>query len=325
MTLRWGRLFALGLAALAAGTAQAAEQQVWHHAILEAKSDAGIFMMVGNGFAEKQGLKLEFVQFKSDSIALKALISGDVDSYDGTFAGTVSAAEKGIGVKLLGCHWPGLPHGIFVRNSINRPEDLRGKTIAISTPYSLPDVLGRALLAKYNIPASEVTFANLGSDLDRYKSLVAGIADATIVSGEYVPIAAKDGIKLLIAGRDVLPNYMRLCEFAMAKTLATRHDDAVRFIAAEMNALRYAITHREETLKLTQELTNGKPDDPRAAYIYDDAVATNSVDPEIGLPMDKINWMMGELVADGTIAQPYDMTKMIDASIRTEALARVAK
>ncbi len=76
-----------------------------------------------------------------------------------------------------------------------------------------------------------------------------------------------------------------------------------------MTALRYAITHREETLKLTQELTNGKPDDPRAAYIYDDAVATHSVDPEIGLPMDKINWMVGELVADGTIAQPYDMTK----------------
>jgi NitT/TauT family transport system substrate-binding protein len=316
---------AAALFALLPAAALAQAPMTWHHGILEAKSDAGIFMMVQQGFAEKQGLKLELFQFKSDAVGLRALLAGDIDSYDGAFAGTIAASERGIDVKVLGCHWPGLPHGIFVRSTVATPQDLRDKTFAISSPNSLPDVLGKALLAKYGIPVSEVRFANLGSDLDRYKSLVAGVADATVVSGEYQPIAAKDGIRLLVAGRDVLPLYMRVCMFATAKNLAARHEAAVRFMAAEMTALGYAITHRDETLKLTREITGAKPDDPRPAYIYDDAVRTHSIDPEISLPMDKINFMMRQAVADKTIPAPYDMSKMIEPSVREEALKRVGK
>src|SRR4030081_765195 len=76
--------------ALAASPALA--QSAWRHGVIEAKSDAGILMMVTRGFAEKQGLKLEIVQFKSDAIGLKALLPGEVESYDGALTGTVVAA-----------------------------------------------------------------------------------------------------------------------------------------------------------------------------------------------------------------------------------------
>ena len=303
----------------------AAEDLQWRHGILEAKSDAGIYMMVNQGFAQKQGVQLDLIQFKSDAIALRALIAGAIDSYDGTFAGTVSARAHGIDVRLLGCDWPGLPHGIFVRDSIAGPQDLRGKTFAISTPNSLPDVLARALLAKYDIPAASVRFANLGGDLDRYKALVAGVADASVVSGEYEPIAAANGVKLLIAGRDVLPLYMRVCIFTTGAALKAHPDAAVRFMAAEMQGLGYAVTHRDATLALTRKLTGATPDDPRPAYIYDDAVRTHGIDPELSLPMDKINWMAAELVKEGILKQPYDMKKMIDPSVREAALKRLGK
>lgn len=92
-----------------------------------------------------------------------------------------------------------------------------------------------------------------------------------------------------------------------------------------MQALSYAVTHRDETLKLTREITGAKPDDPRPAYIYDDAVRTHSIDPHLSLPMDKITWMAGELVREGIVKQPYDMTKMIDAGVREKALKLVPK
>ncbi|HTP84446.1 MAG TPA: ABC transporter substrate-binding protein, partial [Alphaproteobacteria bacterium] len=70
----------LAVALLLAPQANAADAPlVWRHAIIEAKSDAGIFMMVTQGFAEKQGLKLEISQVKSDAIGLKALIAGELD------------------------------------------------------------------------------------------------------------------------------------------------------------------------------------------------------------------------------------------------------
>jgi len=314
---------ALMLAPLAAGAAE--PPLVWRHAIIEAKSDAGIFFMITRGFAEKQGLSLEMSQVKTDAIGLKALIAGELDSYDGTIGGTVMAAARGAEVKLIGCHWPGLPHGIFTKAGVTSVAELRGKTFAISTPSSLPDLLAKAALAKFGIAANEVKFANLGADLDRYKALAVGVVDATVVSGEYAPIATTQGLKLLLPGREVLPNYMRLCYFSTARALQARHEAAVRFMAAEMAALRYALSHREETIALTREITGAKADDPRPAYIFDDTVKTHAVDPELSLPMEKIQWMADQLVTEGGLTRSFDMAKMIDPSIREAALARLAQ
>jgi len=300
-------------------------QAPWRHGIIEAKSDAGILMMVTRGFAERQGLKLEIMQFKSDAIGLKALLAGELDSYDGGLTGTVVAASHGVDVKLLGCHWPGLPHGIFVRNTVGTVEDIKGKTFAISTPFSHPDVIARTLLARHNIDPAEVKFANLGGDLDRYRALIAGVADATVISNEYAPVAEKNGIRLLIPAREVLPDYMRLCMFSSGRALAKKHDDAVRFLAAEMSALRYALSHRDEAIKLTQEVTGAKPDDPRPAYIFDDTVRTAGVDPDISIPMDKVKWMQDLLIKNGQLAKPFDLNTMTAPEIRAEAAKRVEK
>ncbi|HTP82175.1 MAG TPA: ABC transporter substrate-binding protein [Alphaproteobacteria bacterium] len=324
--LRIAAATALGIGALAilfsVPAARAAEP--WRHGVFEAKSDAGILFMVTQGFAKKQGLDVELVQFKSDAVALKALLAGDLDSYDGILVGTVVAASHGADVKLLGCHWPGLPHGIFVRKAIKDVADLKGKTFAISTPFTLPDVLADALLHKYGMQATDMRMVPLGGDVERYKALVAGIADVTVVSAEYAPIADRDGLRLLMAGRDVLPEYMRLCMFSTGGTLKRRPDDAVRFLAGEMTALRYAVTHRDAALKLTREITGIKADDPRPEYIYDDTVRTHGVDPDIAIPMDKVDWGIQLMVKAGRVPPSFDPKQIIDSSVREKALARAA-
>src|SRR3984893_11390122 len=310
---------------LAASAAQAQSGAPWRHGIIEAKSDAGILMMVTRGFAEKQGLKLEIVQFKSDAIGLKALLAGEIESYDGALTGTVVAASLGVDVKLLGCHWPGLPHGIFVHDTIKTVEDLRGKTIATSTPSPHPAVLPPPLPPRHNIDPAQVKLANMGGDADRYRALVARVVDATVVSSEYVPIAAKNNIHQLVSAREIVPDYMRLCMFSSRRPLAARHEDAVRFLAAEMSGLRYALGHRDEAIRLTQELVGMKPDDPRPGYIFDDAVRTGGVDPNISIPMDKVAWMRELLVKDGRLTRPFDLATMMAPEIRAEALQRVGK
>ena len=240
------------LLALLGATEGRAQERSWRHGILEAKGDSGVMFMVGQGFAERQGLKLELVQFKNDVVPLQALLAGELDSFEGGIQGVIVAGSRGADVRILGCHWPGLPHGIYVRAGITTPQDLRGKTIAISAPGAFPFILANALLAKYDIPESAVKFANLGSDIDRYKAVVAGVVDAGISSSEYVPLAEQAGIKLLLRGRDILPDYVRTCIMTSGKTLATRRDDTIRFIAAEMNAVAYAVAHRDATFELSR-------------------------------------------------------------------------
>ena len=311
---------------LAAGaSAQAQDLKPWKHGVIEPKGDAGFSLMVSrHGFAEKQGLKLEIFNFKNGATAHKALLAGELDSIESSPGAAILAGARGADIKILGCDWPGVPHGLMVRSTIGKVEDLKGKTIAVAAPGSLPNLLINALLEKYKIPVSEVRFANLGGDLDRYKAVVAGVADAGVVAAEFLSIAPKD-ITMLVAGRDILPNYVRLCLTTTGKVLSERRADAVGFIAAEMNALRFAVSHRDDTIALTRELIQAKPDDPRAAYAFDDTVKHGAVDPAVSLPLYKLSWMQDELVKAGNLKTPIDLAKITDASIRAEAEKRRAK
>ena len=321
---RAGILALLVTPALTAGV-QAQTPKPWRHGVINLKSDAGFVMMpMQHGFPEKRGLKIETVQVKDGALGLKALIAGELESLDGGAGEGIVAAVRGADVKTVGCHWPGLPHALFVRGNIDKIEDLKGKTIATSAPGSLPDNMMRTLLEKYGIPVTAVTFAAVGGDVDRYKALTAGIVDATIVSSEYLPVSPP-GIKILVAGRDVIPNFMRLCLNIAGKTIAARRDDAIGFLAAEIEGLRYAVSHRDETIKLSRELSETKADDPRPAFVYDEFVKYKAVDPEIPLPMDKLAWMQEQFVKNGTLPRAGDITKIVDATLRVKALELAGK
>ena len=110
--------------------------------------------MVGTrGFAEKHGLKLEVVPLKNGATAHKALLSGELDGIESSPGAAILAGAHGADIKIIGCDWPGVPHGLMVRSTIAKVEDLKGKTIAVAAPGSLPNLLINAILEKYKIPA----------------------------------------------------------------------------------------------------------------------------------------------------------------------------
>ena len=308
------------------GTAAFAEDlRPWKHAVIEPKGDAGFMLMVGErDFASRHGLKLEIVPMKNGALAHKALLAGEVDSIESSPGAAILAGARGADIKIIGCDWPGVPHGLMAKSTITKVEDLKGKTIAVAAPGSLPNLLINAILEQHKILPSQVRFANLGGDLDRYKAVTAGVADAGIVAAEFMAVAPKD-VKMLVYGHDVLPNYVRLCLSMTGKTIAARRADAIGFIAAQMQALKFAVDHRDETIKLTRSAIHAKPDDPRPAYAFDDTINRHAVDPSVTLPIDKLNWMQTELVKAGNLKAPFDLTTMTAPDIRAEAAKHAEK
>jgi len=298
----------------------------WRHVIIEPKSDAGILLMpFKRGFAEKMGLPVELISVKDDELALKAVISGAADSYEGGPAAAILADAHGADVKVVGCTWIAMPHGIFVHDEITTMDQLRGKSIAVAAPGSLPDILARAALAKFNIPVSDVNLASLGGDLDRYRALAARVVDAAVVSAEVTPIAEKQGIKMLVSATEVLPEFIRMCLHVSAKTIAARPDDTAKFLAAEILGLRYAMGHKDDVVKVAQEATGFKLDDPRPAFMYDLAVKQSAIGTDLPIPLDKLGWLQNQLVTVGSLAKPGDIARVVDTQPREKALELVAK
>jgi NitT/TauT family transport system substrate-binding protein len=318
-------LVAAALAAWSAQPLSGQELKPWKHGVIEPKGDAGFMLMIGQrDFATKHGLKLEIVRMKNGAIAHKALLAGEVDSIESSPGAAILAGSRGADIKIIGCDWPGVPHGLMVRAGINSVGDLKGKTVAVAAPGSLPNLLLKAMLEKNNVPESDVKVASLGGDLDRFKAVSAGIADAGIVAAEFMAVAPK-GIRMLVRGRDALPNYVRLCLTMTGNTIATRREDAINLVAAEMDALRYTATHRDDTIAVTRAAIHAKPDDPRPAFAYDDTIEHKAIDPSISLPLDKLRWMESELMKAGNLKLKVDLAKITAPDIRDEAAKRAGK
>jgi ABC-type nitrate/sulfonate/bicarbonate transport system substrate-binding protein len=244
-----------------------------------------------------------------------------VDSFDTTTGGIAAAARGGDG-KFVGCPWLAIPYVIMAKPAIKKVEDLKGKTIAASSPGTPPDTVARGALGVYKIPEADVKFAAVGGDRDRYNALLAGIVDAAVVANEYSPLPSSQGYNVVLQARDALPKAVRFCTFMTGKTLGTRREDAIRFLTAEIKAFRYAVSHRDETIKVTQEATEAKPDDPRAAYVFDEAVKPGVVAPDFPLPMENLAWTRDQMVGLGQIPKGLEIEKLVDADLRVQALKR---
>jgi NitT/TauT family transport system substrate-binding protein len=281
-------------------------------------------MAAKRGFAEREGLKIDLLEVKDDPIGLKALLSGEVDSYDGV-SGAIAASARGADVKLLGCHWHAAPYVMLARAGIGNLGELRRKSIAASSPGTPPDLVARAALAQAKVPLSEVRLAAVGGDRDRFTALLGGVVDAAVVSNEYLPLPSVKDLQLLIEARHVLPKFLRFCTLMTGKTLHERRADAVRFMMAQIKALRFAVTHRDETIQLAIEATSAKSDDPRPAFIYDEGLKPGAIDPDFSIPMENLVWIQDQMVALGQLPRAGDIGKLVDPSIRQEALTRIGK
>jgi NitT/TauT family transport system substrate-binding protein len=326
MRFAGGIAASLLLAAAVAAPAAAQAPKPWRHGIISPKSDAGFLLMAARrGFAEREGLKLELLEVKDDQIGLKALLAGELESYEGGVQGTIAADVRGGDVKIIGCHWPLVPHGLMVKAVVGSIQELKGKSIAVSAPGSFPDMFARVALARFNLAPADVVLAAVGGDRDRYTALIGGVVDAAVVSNEYLPLPTSKSFKMLLSGRDAGPSFLRVCMFSTGRVLAARREDAIRYLTAQSKALRYALAHRDETLKLTQEGSGTTADDPRPAFVFDDAVQTGAIAPDLPIPMDKIAWMQEQLVGLGQIPKAGDLAGMVDTEIRAEAMKRVGQ
>jgi NitT/TauT family transport system substrate-binding protein len=307
-------------AACALAYPAAAQDHAWRHGLLKAKADAGIFLMVASDdFAKKRGLDLKISEFRNDQIELKALLAGELDSYEGGPEGAITADSKGADIRILGCHWVVVPHGIYAKDSIKTVTDLKGKTVAVSAPNSMPDVLARFALEKYGVNPKDVKLAAVGGDHDRYQALVGGVVDAAVVSNEVEPVMPKT-LHLLVAGRDALPNFLRVCIMSSEKVLKQKGADAVKFLAAEMSALHYALGHRAETVALTEKLIHAKAGDPRPAFVFEQVVKYHMVAPDLPLPADKLDWIQAQLVKAGKLKAPLPLSAITAPDYREKAL-----
>jgi ABC-type nitrate/sulfonate/bicarbonate transport system substrate-binding protein len=211
---------------------------------------------------------------------------------------------------------------VFARAEFKGPNDLKGATMAISAPNATPDMIGKAYMAQNNVPVSEVKFASLGNDPERYKAMLSGIA----LANRHLDRVRADRQERTVssssrAAATCCPSTCGSAPMTTGKLIAARRADVIGFLTAQMQGYRHALANREEELRITREITGIKADDPRPEFIFAEAARRDTgIDPTMPIAMDKLEWLQEFLVKAGNLAQPFDLGRMINADIRTQAL-----
>jgi len=300
-------------------------QVKWRHGLTQARADAGFFYMAHEkGFFKKHGVDVEFIHLRGDKDLIRALLAGELDSCEPQPGVSLNAIDRGADLRFIGSSMTGFAFALYANKNITSWDQLKGKTFGVSAPGSLPQVMGRAMLFQKGVDANTMKIANAGGSSSRIKALVAGRIDATISSSEFLPDIDKLGIRLMGLAADLVPLYPRSTIVAAQKTLETKRDAAINFLAGYMEGLAYAAKHRDETLALTARITNKQPDDSQIVYMYDEVIAKGYLSTTAEIPRAKLTWLQDELIRQGEVRKAVDLDKAIDETYRTEALKRVA-
>lgn len=168
-------------------------------------------------------------RFSSWPEIAEALKTGAID---GAFLLTpigLTLRQKGIPVKavLLG-HRNG--SAVTVRNNIgiNRVEDLKGKTIAVPSPFSTHNILLRKLLTeKHMDPARDVKIIDMAPP-EMLNALATGRIHGYIVAEPFGAQAeARNVGKILTLSKDIWPNHI-CCVLNLREQVINSHPEAVQ-------------------------------------------------------------------------------------------------
>src|ERR671919_2404564 len=136
------------------------------------------------GFLRKNGLDVELVFIESGARAVKALLSGDVSFAQMAGSSVIQSNLQGLDVVVIAGFLNTMDYQLMVHKSITRPDELKGKALAVSRFGSSSDFATRYALDKYGlVPGKDVTILEIGSQPARFAALEAGKNHRGLVGG----------------------------------------------------------------------------------------------------------------------------------------------
>jgi NitT/TauT family transport system substrate-binding protein len=112
---------------------------------------AGVWMAKETGAFERHGLSADLVYISSGAIAIQALVAGSVHAALGASNAVVAAIVKGAPIIAVSSNTSRPGMALWVQPEIQRPEQLQGKTLAITRFGSTSDFVTRLILQKLGL------------------------------------------------------------------------------------------------------------------------------------------------------------------------------
>ena len=313
-------VFALSFFAIAATAARAPAQAPQSVAIVYAGlsgNQAPGWVAYEAGFFRKYGLDVKMVHVVGGPKAVQVLTSGSAVMAQVSGLPTIQSRLQGTDVVFLGGILNTLNYQFIVDKNIQRPEDLKGKAVAVSRAGSSSDFATRFALDKYGLVAGkDVSIVEIGSQPDRFAALETGKIQGVMVEVPLTLKAKKLGFRVL-ADLQMLGLEYQATGIATTRAMIKSNPDVIRSIMkAYVEAIHYYKTHPKESIAILQKYL--KTDDMEALKETYEAIGLTLI-PEKPYPtLRGVQMILGELGAKDPKAQAAKPEQFVDLSFVKE-------
>ena len=289
------------------------------------------------GFFRKYGLDAQLVFVESGSRMVQTLVSGDVVAAQAAGVPVIQSNLQGSGVVLIAGFLNTLDYKFIVTRDITRPDQLKGKAVAVSRIGSSSDFATRYALEKYGLlPDKDVSILQIGSQPARFAALETGRISGVMIAIPLTAKAAKAGYNTL-ADLQMLGLEYQHNALAVSQNLIKTQPELVRnILKSEVEAIHYMKTNRKEaTAILSKYLKIDDADALDEAYEaevqalipkkpYPTLKGIQIIVRELGSKNPNLRGARPEQFVDLNFMKELDSSGFIDQLYKSSAVAKVS-
>ena len=263
------------------------------------------------GFLKEEGIEAEIIRVTGGASAA-ALSSGDLDYGTGMALG---GPITGLPVKVVACFVPAPVFALVARPEVNSVQELKGKTVGISTFGGLSIFGARVITKHFGLdPDKDIKFVAVGAVEGRFIRLIQGQIDAAILAPPLDSEAKKKGFNILARAEDILI-FPETGLVTGVKKIQEKPDEIKRVIRAGIKANRYIRENREGTIQFIMEWL--KVNREVATTTYEGVVKVYNEDP--GFCEKGLRVMIEERKTTLKVNREVPLSEVADLSILREA------
>jgi NitT/TauT family transport system substrate-binding protein len=207
-------------------------------------------LMEKNRIFEKYGLTSQNIYIGSGSLMNQAILGGSIQFTTSDLPSQIQAALAGVDFKVIGVTINRLDGAIMTRKEIRKPEELKGKRLAISRFGSVSDIVTQLVLRYWKLePQKDVAILQVGNTPSRIAAIFSGQVDGGLINPTDVGRVAASGccVQLADLGDLDIP-YARFGVTALGGFLKSRPDTARKVMEAFVEGIYHYKTRSDEAV-----------------------------------------------------------------------------
>ncbi|HXG52246.1 MAG TPA: ABC transporter substrate-binding protein [candidate division Zixibacteria bacterium] len=282
----------------------------------DSPANSPIWVVQEKGLLKKHGLHGEVIRITNSPTAVQALLAGELDVIVTSVTTLVSSRLAGADIVMILGMVPTFVDHIISIPSIERVEQLKGRTGGVNRLGSTSDLGLRLALRRLGVdPEKDVKIITAGGNPERFAALSKGVVQFSIMPEPFVREAEKLGFRdLLDIGSLKIPFWWNAV-LTKESTARARRPVMLRFARAMIEAVHSIKTEKESSKAIfSKNLRLTDPEGLERAYR-----AYNAVFPENLLPTPEgVKTLLEDLAPRNPKAATADPKTFVDPSLIRE-------